>query len=177
MAVINLEGIKERGKFIKAQIDEQKRMEENSFWRRVETIRKEQKNCINFIDTYKALYENGMEKELENWMSYQKKVEFSFMGDDGYIYRYDFDGKPLFIFSLSTNSNTTNPSVSYYPKSNDIVFSSHRTSKIGILNTPVDTIIERTLKCDDGMFNKGLTDLTTHLPIFLNEFYEWVMAL
>ena len=54
MAVINLEGIKERGKFIKAQIDEQKRIEENAFWRRVETIRKSQKDCINFIDTYKA---------------------------------------------------------------------------------------------------------------------------
>ena len=64
MAVINLEGIKERGKFIKAQIDEQKRIEENTFWRRVETIRKSQKDCINFINTYKALCENGMKKRV-----------------------------------------------------------------------------------------------------------------
>ena len=174
MAVINLEGIKERGNFIKAQKEGQKRMEENSFWRRVETIRKSQKDCINFIDTYKALCENGMKKELEVWMSYQKKIKFYFMGDDGYISDYNFDGKPLFVFSLGDNFN---PAVFYYPKSNDIVFSSCRTNKSGILDTPVDTLIEHTLKCDDGMFNKGLTDLATYLQPFLDEFYKWVMAL
>lgn len=177
MAVINLEGIKERGKFIKAQIDEQKRIEENVFWRRVETIRKSQKDCINFIDTYKALCENGMKKELEVWMSYQKKIKFYFMGDGGYISRYNFDDEPLFLLSLSDNLNTTDPSVSYYPESNDIEFSTCRTNKISILGTPVDTLIERTLKRDDDMFNKGLTDLATHLQPFLDEFYEWVMAL
>lgn len=177
MAVINLEGIKERGKFLNAQIEEQKRIEENSFWRRVETIRKSQKDCINFIDTYKALCENGMKKELEVWMSYQKNIEFYFMGDGGYISHYNFDGKPLFMFSLNAKTNTTDPSVSYYPESNDIVFSSCRTNKSGILDTPVDTLIEHTLKCDDGMFNKGLTDLATYLQPFLDEFYKWVMAL
>lgn len=174
MAVINLEGIKERGKFIRAQIDEQKRIEENAFWRRVETIRKSQKDCINFIDTYKALCENGMKQELEVWMSYQKKIKFYFMNDDGYISRYDFDNEPLFVFSLGDNFD---PSVSYYPESNDIEFSTCRTNKSSILDTPVDTLIERTLKRDDGMFNKGLTDLATHLQPFLDEFYKWVMAL
>ena len=177
MAVINLEGIKERGKFLNAQIDEQKRIEENSFWRRVETIRKSQKDCINFIDTYKALCENGMKKELEDWMSYQKKIKFYFMGDGGYISRYNFDDEPLFMFSLSANTNTTDPSVSYYPESNDIVFRTCRTNESGIFDTPIDTLIEHTLKRDDGMFNKGLTDLATHLQPFLDEFYEWVMAL
>lgn len=177
MAVINLEGIKERGNFIKAQADEQKRIEENSFWRRVETIRKSQEDCINFIDTYKALYENGMEKELKNWMSYQKKIQFYFMGDGGNLSSYNFDGKPIFLISASDNPNNTLPSVEYHPKSNDIVFGLYRMNKTDVSDTPIDTIIGRTLKRDDGMFNKGLTELAAHLQPFLDDFYKWVMAL
>lgn len=177
MAVINLEGIKERGRLIKAQAEEQRKIEESSFWRRVETIRKSKKDCINFIDTCKELYANGMKQETQDWMKKQKKIQFYFVDNAHHINRYNFDNESAFFLSLSNDRYNLHPSVAYCPKSNNIVFSDAMDDSTSILSTPVDTIIGRTLKRDDGMFNKGLTDLAIHLPIFLNDFYEWVMAL
>lgn len=177
MAVINLEGIKERGRLIKAQAEEQRKIEESSFWRRVETIRKSKKDCINFIDTCKELYANGMKQETQDWMQKQKKIQFYFVDNGHHINRYNFDNEPAFFLSLSNDGCNLHPSVAYYPKSNNIVFSVSMYGSTSILDTPVDTIIEKTLKRDDGMFNKGLTKLANHLQPFLNEFYEWVMAL
>jgi hypothetical protein len=177
MAVINLEGIKERGKLIKAQAEEQRKIEEGSFWRRVETIRKSQKDCINFIDTCKELFANGMKQETQDWMKNQKKIQFYFVDSDHHINRYNFDNEPAFFLSLSNDKYDLHPSVAYYPKSNNIVFSVAMYGSTSILHTPVDKIIEQTLKSDGGKFNKGLTELATYLQPFLDDFYEWVMAL
>ena len=160
MAIRCEEKILRHGKMIAEQKQNEQNLIVNNFWDRVNIVKECHDGAIDFIDTVKALYANGWDKEYRNWCKSQN-VDYYYLG--------------FRVCCLSDAKQTAY--VTYYPLKDMITFSWSGWGMSECYSTTNDAeyFISNYLK--DKKYDKGLTDLSIRLKPFLNAFFEWVETL
>jgi hypothetical protein len=160
MAIRCQENILRQGKMIAEQKQNEQNLIVNNFWNRVNIVKECHDDAIDFIDTAKALYQNGLGGKFETWCKSQN-VTYYALG--------------FRICCLSDNKQSAY--VTYYPLKDMITFSwsGWGMSECYSTTTDAEYFISHYLK--DKKYDKGLTDLSIRLKPFLNAFFEWIETL
>lgn len=159
MAIRCKENILRQGKMIAEQRQNQYQMIVNNFWDRVNIVKECHDDAIDFIDTAKALYGNGLGAKFETWCKSQNVT----------YYELGFR-----ICCLSNNRESAY--VTYYPIKDIITFSWSGWGMCECYSTEnADYFISNYLK--NKSYDNGLTDLSVRLKPFLHAFFEWVETL
>lgn len=170
MAVRNLEAIQRQGTMIAEQKRNEYQLRKDFFWKRVNIIRDCHDDAVDFVDTVKALGNNGLLSRFEKWCEKQN-VEYRSYCDE---------------FTLYSNNCT----IHYNPIEDYVSFSwsahgmceSYSTNKYqDYANGGADG--ERylidcvTKKDDDRTYNDLLTKMSERLQPFINAFFDWLESI
>ena len=160
MAIRCKEKILRQGKMIAEQKQNEQNLIVDNFWNRVNIVKECHDDAIDFIDTAKALYGNGLGGKFETWRKAQN------------VTYYDLGFR---VCCLSDNKQSAY--VTYYPLKDMITFSWSGWGMSECYSTTEDAkyFISHYLK--DKKYDKGLTDLAIRLKPYLNAFFEWVETL
>jgi len=159
MAIRCEQKILRQGKMIAEQRQNEQNLIVNNFWNRVNIVKECHNDAIDFIDTVKALYENGLGSKFDAWCKL-KNVTYYELG--------------FRVCCLSDNRQSAH--VTYYPTKGIITFSWSGWGMCECYSTEeAEYFIPRYLK--NHGYDKGLTDLSIRLKPFLNAFFEWVETL
>ena len=164
MSVINLEGIKKSGEKNLKDIATAKQEKENSFWYKINKLKELQKDVVNFFDTYNALLGYQQHKKLHEWENNHKKIKI-YWGSINDIALYNITSGPRW-----------DAEIKIYWKRNSISFGSSCAgckSFYEIENKGSNDTKYFMENCVDD-WEKQLNDFVIDLPIWLNEFFEWV---
>jgi len=157
-----MDAIERQGKMIAEQKANERKMREDGFWQRVNTIRACHDDAVDFIDTVDALVKNGLRWRFSEWMK-QQNVSYTI---------YD---KKLGVCCLSDNRQDAH--VYYVPTENAVCFgwSGWGMCEYYSTNEKMDYFIHTYLS--DHGYDKGLTMMATRLQPFLKAFFEWVKTI
>ena len=159
MAVRNLDAIKRHGTMIAEQIRNEEQMREDFFWKRVNIIKSCHDDAIDFIDTVKALWGNGLGDKYEQWMEQQNVHYMPY-------------NKEIRICCLMDGKQQAH--VYYEPIENVVCFgwSGWGMSEYYSTDKDVKNFIHNSLK--GRHYDDGLTMMAERLQPFLKSFFEWV---
>ena len=160
MAVRNLEAINRHGEMIAQQKSNANKMREDSFWNRVNIIRKSSNDAVDFADTVSALCKNGLRTKFDEWVKTQN-VNYSTYNNE---------------FSIGSSSDGR---VIYVPSSNDVQFawSNYGMGECYSVNKgKLDYIVHRALLHREN-YDKCLTLMAERLQPFIDAFFKWVDTL
>ena len=157
-----MDAIERQGKMIAEQKTNERKMREESFWQRVNTIKACHDDAVDFIDTVDALVKNGLRWRFSEWMK-QQNVSYTI---------YD---KKLGVCCLSDNRQDAH--VYYVPTENAVCFgwSGWGMCEYYSTNEKMDYFIHTYLSSHG--YDKGLTMMATRLQPFLKAFFEWVKTI
>lgn len=162
MAVRNMDAIERQGNMIAQQRVNERKMREDGFWQRVNTIRACHDDAVDFIDTVDALAKNGLRGRFDEWMK-QQNVSYTI---------YD---KKLGVCCLSDSKQDAH--VYYVPTENAVCFgwSGWGMCEYNSTNEKMDYFIHARLS--NHGYDKGLTMMAIRLQPFLKAFFEWVKTI
>lgn len=161
MAIRCEEKILRHGKMIAEVKQNKHQMIVKNFWDRVNIVKECHDDAIDFVDTAKALYENGWGAKFETWCESQNVT-------------YDKYKLGFCVCCLSDKKETAY--VSYLPIKNIITFSWTGWGMCECYSTEnAGYFISNYLKKQG--YDNGLTDLSVRLKPFLNAFFDWVETL
>lgn len=165
MAVRNMDAIERQGKMIAEQKANERKMREDGFWQRVNTIRACHDDAVDFIDTVDALAKNGLRGRFDEWMKQQNVT---------------FEGYRGLIRVCCLSERKESALVGYYPKKDEVHFGWNgygmgESYDVSAPGQNADYVIHSRLTHNN--YDNGLTTLTTRLQPFLKAFFEWVKTI
>lgn len=161
-----MDAIERQGKMIAEQKANERKMREDGFWQRVNTIRACHDDAVDFIDTVDALAKNGLRSRFDEWMKQQNVT---------------YEGYRGLIRVCCLSGRKESALVGYYPKKDEVHFGwdgygmceSYEVKSPG---KQADYVIHSRMVADRH-YDEGLTKLAARLQPFLTAFFEWVKTI